>query len=160
MWITTIPLTWRLVARAKDGWSDVLCVSWQLNSYTGKCTGKRSPCWARSIITLEWCHWTWTIVSKPNLLICFFQWVAGRVRWGEGSTNAVQEDKTINFVGLYLCFHLGTHFLLFKCHSNSWEHKFIPPKRTHMVQFSNKHRLWSPQKQLQVTFLFSPKVLY
>lgn len=31
MWITTIPLTWRLVARAKDGWSDVLCVSWQLN---------------------------------------------------------------------------------------------------------------------------------
>lgn len=75
---------------------------------------------------------TWTNMRKSILVICFSfsAWHEG-VRWGEGSTNIVQEDKNVNFVGFYLCFHLGTHFLFFKCHHNSSHETHLPKKDPH-----------------------------
>lgn len=43
-------------------------------------------------------------------------------------------------MGLYLCFHLRTHFLLFKCHHNSREHEIHSLSKGARGLIWNKHK--------------------
>lgn len=48
-------------------------------------------------------------------------------------------------MGLYLCFHLGTHFLLFKCHHNSREHEI------HSLSKGARGLIWNKLKDVLPT---------
>lgn len=103
---------------------------------------------------------TWTNMRKSILVICFSfgAWHEG-VRWGEGSTNIVQEDKNVSFVGFYLCVHLGTHFLLFKCHHNSSHETHLPKKDQHGFIFQLTQVCAAHRSHYRL-YLFLPPLLF
>lgn len=103
---------------------------------------------------------TWTNMRKSILVICFSfgAWHEG-VRWGEGSTNIVQEDKNVSFVGFYLCIHLGTHFLLFKCHHNPSHETHLPKKDQHGFIFQLT-QVCAAHRSHYSLYLFLPPLLF
>lgn len=103
---------------------------------------------------------TWTNMKKSILVICFSfgAWHEG-VRWGEGSTNIVQEDKNVSCVGFYLSIHLGTHFLLFKYHHNSSHETHLPKKDQHGFIFQLTQVCAAHRSHYRL-YLFLPLLLF